>query len=121
MLRIQPAKIDLQRADATFSGALDLRTMSLEQSVEIVSRVPPAKWSEPNPRVRIVWSGPLQKPSRSIDAAQLVNSLSARAIQRESARIEALDADIRERAMFNRRCAQTEWYASVKRRFAVRR
>ncbi len=29
VLRIQPAKIDLQRADATFSGALDLRTMSL--------------------------------------------------------------------------------------------
>ncbi len=109
MLRIQPVKIDLQRADATFSGALDLRTLSVEQSIEIVSRVTPPKWSEPNPRVRIVWSGPLQKPARSIDAAQLVNGLSARAIERESARIEALGADIRERAMFNRRLRATEW------------
>lgn len=109
VLRVQPVKIDLQRADATFAAALDLRTLSVEQSVEIVSRVTPPKWSEPNPRVRIMWSGPLQKPVRSIDAAQLVNGLSARAIQRESARIEALDADIRERAMFNRRLRADQW------------
>ncbi len=109
VLRLQPVKIDLQRADATFAAALDLRTLSVEQTMEIVSRVTPPKWSEPNPRVRIMWSGPLQKPVRSIDAAQLVNGLSARAIQRESARIEALDADIRERAMFNRRLRMDEW------------
>jgi hypothetical protein len=109
VLRLQPVKIDLQRADATFAAALDLRTLSVEQTMEIVSRVTPPKWSEPNPRVRIIWSGPLQKPVRSIDAAQLVNGLSARAIQRESARIEALDADIRERAMFNRRLRMDEW------------
>ena len=106
---MQPSKIDLQSADATFSAALDLRTLTIDQALEIVSRATPPKWTDPNPRVRIVWTGPLQKPARAIDAAQLVNGLSARAIQRESARIEALDADIRERAMFNRRLRGDEW------------
>lgn len=109
VIRVQPAKIDLQSADATFSAALDLRTLTVDQALEIVSRTTPPKWTDPNPRVRIVWTGPLQKPARAIDAAQLVNGLSARAIQRESARIDALDADIRERAMFNRRLRMDEW------------
>jgi hypothetical protein len=109
VIRAQPAKLDLQAADATFSAALDLRTLTVDQALELVSRVTPPKWTDPNPRVRIVWAGPLQQPTRAIDAAQLVNGLSARAIQRESARIEALDADIRERAMFNRRLRIDEW------------
>ena len=41
-------------------------------------------------------------PTRTIDVAGLVNGLAARAIARESERIDILDADIRERAFFNR-------------------
>ncbi len=109
VIRMQPTKIDLQGADATFSAALDLRTLTVDQTLDMASRTTPPQWTDPNPRVRIVWSGPLQKPARSIDAAQFVNGLSARSIQRESARIDALNADIRERAMFNRRWRMDEW------------
>ncbi|MFN3892250.1 MAG: AsmA family protein [Beijerinckiaceae bacterium] len=109
VLRFQPVKIGAPGAEASLSGAFDLRTLGAEQTLEIVSRTTPPKWTDPNPRVRMAWSGPVNKATRSIDAASLVNGLSARAIQRESARIEALEADIRERAMFNRRLRTDEW------------
>ena len=91
------------------SGAFDLRSLTSEQTLEIISRHAPANWTGPNPRVRLVWSGPADKATRSIDAASLVNGLSARAILRESARIEAMESDIRERSMFNRRLRADEW------------
>ncbi len=109
VLRFQPVKLALPRADATLSGAFDLRNMSIEQTLDIVSRTAPPKWTDPNPHVRIMWSGAIDKATRAIEASSLVNGLSARAIQRESARIEALEADIRERAMFNRRMRAAEW------------
>lgn len=109
VLRLQPVKIAASGVDAFLSGAFDLRALASEQSLEIVAGAAPPKWTDPNPRVRIVWSGPANKTVRAIDAGSLVNGLSARAILRESARIEALDADIRERAMFNRRLRADEW------------
>lgn len=111
VMRFQPEKIELPSAEAVLSGAFDLRALTGEQVLDIISRTIPPRWNDPNPRVRIVWSGPLDGATRSIDAANLVNGLSARAIQRESARIEALEADIRERAMFNRRLRADEWRA----------
>ena len=44
-----------------------------------------------------------------IDASALSSALTARALVREGARIAALEADIRERAAFNRRLKAQEW------------
>jgi hypothetical protein len=46
---------------------------------------------------------------RSVDAGPLLNAISSRAIAREAARVEALEADIRERAYFNRRAKALEF------------
>ncbi|MDB5534185.1 MAG: hypothetical protein JWO28_2500, partial [Hyphomicrobiales bacterium] len=46
---------------------------------------------------------------RTLEIAGLVNGLSARAIEREAARVAALEADIRERAAFNRRLRAQEF------------
>ncbi|MBX9757129.1 MAG: AsmA family protein [Beijerinckiaceae bacterium] len=109
VLRLQPVKMDALVADAVLGASFDLRTLSSEQVLDIISRHAPPNWTGASPRVRIVWSGPLDKASRAIDAASLVNGLSARAIVRESARIDAFEADIRERSMFNRRLRADEW------------
>jgi len=53
--------------------------------------------------VAVALSGPVDAPTRQIDASGFVAGLAAQAIGRESDRIAALDADIRERAAFNRR------------------
>ena len=85
------------------SASLDLRRMALEAAVKLPTGELPKDWSEPPPQVAVVWRGPLGAPQRGLDAGPFINGLAVRAIARESARIEALEADLRERAFFARR------------------
>ncbi len=85
------------------SASLDLRRMALEARTELPVGALPRDWNEPTPKVAVVWRGPLATPQREIEAAPFINGLAVRAIARESARIEALEADMRERAFFARR------------------
>ena len=59
--------------------------------------------------------GPLAAPVRRIDDAALVAGLSSQAIARESDHIAAVEADIRERAFFNR-VIKTEQYLDMRDR-----
>ena len=85
------------------SAAIDLRRMSLEARAPLPSGVLPKNWNGAPPQVAALWRGPLAAPQRDLDAGTYINALAARAIARESARIEALEADLRERAFFARR------------------
>lgn len=107
--RLQPAPISAPGVAIGATASLDLRDQKLEETLEFTSLKPPAGWTGAPPQARIVWSGPVGAPNREVLAAGLVNGLSARAILRETARIEALEADIRERAYFNRRLKAQEW------------
>lgn len=88
-------------ADATF--AVDLRNFVVDQRITFTGRQLPKDWNDPPPQASIFWKGPLANPTRSIDASGMGNVLAARAIARETVRVQALEADIRERAYFNRR------------------
>ena len=94
LLRLQAPQI---------SAAIDLRRLSLEARAPLPSGVLPKNWNGPPPQVAALWRGPLAAPQRDLDAGLFINALAARAIARESARIEALEADQRERALFARR------------------
>jgi hypothetical protein len=85
------------------SAAIDLRRMRLDARAPLPSGVLPKNWSGAPPQVAALWRGPLAAPQRDLDAGTFINALAARAIARESARIEALEADLRERAFFARR------------------
>ena len=91
------------------AGLYDARAHVGESVVELQSPTPPKGWSGPPPRVRVAWSGPADKAARTIDASALSSALASRALAREGARIAALEADIRERAAFNRRLKAQEW------------
>ena len=60
-------------------------------------------WSGPPPSASVTVDDALDAPKRRIDAAGLAAGLATQAIARESDRIANLEADIRERAFFNRR------------------
>ena len=92
----------IENASSNVALQVDLRTMAVEQKIA-VSGTPPPDWTDAAPQATIIWKGPLNAPTRTIDAASLGNALSTRAITREMARVQALEADIRERAFFNRR------------------
>ena len=55
------------------------------------------------PRIEIAWTGAAAAPLRAINSDALIGALAERAIAREAERNAALEADIRERAFFNRR------------------
>lgn len=81
----------------------DLRALTLEARLAVTSLTQPRDWSEAPPAAVLVWQGRSGELRRTIEASPLVNAISGRAIAREAARVDALEADIRERAMFNRR------------------
>lgn len=94
--------------DGDLSATFDLRSLTGLAKLELVARKRPKDWNGALPAValeRVLQSSAAEgKAGRvAIRAAGFVNGVSARAIVREVARMEALEFDIRERAYFNRR------------------
>jgi hypothetical protein len=60
-------------------------------------------WSGSPPSAAVTVDDALEAPKRQIDVSSLSAALAAQAIARETDRISTMEADIRERAYFNRR------------------
>lgn len=82
--------------------ALDLRRMSLDADLTILLHGSQA------PQIGVSFEGPLGQPKRRVDATSLTSWLSIRAVERETKRIEAMEADMRERARIARQRAEEE-------------
>lgn len=91
------------------NGSINLRALTLDAALTLVAARPEGWVGADAPEAAIRWTGPLQRPARTLAVASLVNGLSARAIEREAARIEMLEFEARERAMFNRRLRAREF------------
>jgi hypothetical protein len=83
--------------------AYDARAGSLETRALLTLKPLPKDWDGQAPRLAVIWKGSPIAPTRDLDAGMFIASLTARALAREQARIEAFEADVRERAFFNRR------------------
>ncbi len=102
MLQISPPPST--GADAALNADFDLRRAILAQHLTFVLKAPPKDWSGPPPQVAVLIKGPFTgAPAVEIEAAALANALAARAILRESARINSYEFDIHERAFFYQR------------------
>jgi hypothetical protein len=123
MMRIVPAEPAASLAgglDAQASATLDLRSLLLDQRATIRMLAAPKDWKEPAlPQLHVVWRGPLAAPMRDLEAGSLINGLSARAIARESARIEAFESDLRERSFFVRRLKGLQYLQQRDREIAA--
>jgi hypothetical protein len=81
-------------------AALDLRDLTLAQTGALSLAAVPKNWNGTLPQVTIGWNGSIANPTQSLDAATFVNALAARAIARQSARIQAQEFDVHEHAFF---------------------
>jgi hypothetical protein len=72
-------------------------------NIELAATASGKPGSGPPPTVAVALTGSLDTPTRRIEAAPLAAGLAVQAIASETERISALEADIRERAYFNRR------------------
>jgi hypothetical protein len=98
-LRFGPVELALPEGAASVSGAFALTDASLGLDEKLVHGKVGPFWSGPPPSVEISATG----DARKINAALLAAGLAAEAIERENDRIENFEADVRERAFFNRR------------------
>ena len=104
VMKVGPIAIAGPRGGATLSADLDLRKLVVETKLAINSSAADLKfWSGPPPSAKIDVENALEAPKRQLDVSSLSAALAAQAIARETDRIAALEADIRERAFFNRR------------------
>ena len=103
VIRVGPLAISRSGGSATMSAAFDLRALSLAVEVAFAEAHGGKFWVGAPPTVAVSLTGALAAPARRIDASALAAGLAAQAIGRDSDRISGLEADIRERAWFNRR------------------
>ena len=95
--------------------SLDLRTLSVEARTMLTADPLPKDWTGSAPQLTIID----RDGARELDAGAFINTLAARAITKEAARIEALEGDIRERAAFARRKRGLDFLHQREREIAV--
>jgi AsmA family/AsmA-like C-terminal region len=104
LMKIGPIKFPEGKGDEALSADFDLRTLTTQARVTITSSASDLKfWSGSPPSATVTLDNALDAPKRQIDISALTAALAAQAVARESDRISTLEADIRERAFFNRR------------------
>ncbi len=103
VIHVGPLAISRAGGSSTASAAFDLRAESLAIDVAFAEARGGKFWVGAPPAVDVSLTGAFVAPARRIDASQLAAGLAAQAIGRDTDRISALEADIRERAWFNRR------------------
>ncbi|MCO5091929.1 AsmA family protein [Bosea sp. (in: a-proteobacteria)] len=104
LIRLQPFAFARNGLRAEASGILDLRALSADLRLGLKPLGPlPKGWPGDAPQIGIVWRGPLSNLKRESDVSALSNTVAARALAREIERVEAFEADARERAMHARR------------------
>ncbi|MGB7976772.1 MAG: AsmA family protein [Roseiarcus sp.] len=102
--KIGPIKIPEGQGDEALNADFDLRTLTTQTRFTLASSARDLKfWSGPPPSAGVTIDNALEAPKRQIDVSSLSAALAAQAIARETDRISTLEADIRERAFFNRR------------------
>ena len=102
ILRVGPIAIAEPSGRAMITGDFDLRSLNLQVRAMFEEARAGKFWSGPLPSATISIRSAMDTAPRQIDVAGLVAGLATQAIARESDRIEGLEADMRERAYFNR-------------------
>ncbi len=92
--KIAPGVID------DLDAVVDLHDLTLAQTSALSLAAVPKNWNGALPQVALSWNGNIASPTQSLDAAAFVNALAARAIARQSARIQAQEFDVHEHAFF---------------------
>lgn len=106
-------------ASLTGAAAHDLGTGRFELRAALAAKAPPPGWPAPAPEIDVrLHAQRGEDLRREADVAVLANLLTTRAVQRELERIEAMEADMRERAFFMRRLRADRERAEAERKAA---
>lgn len=94
--------VDSAAARIGGGASLDLKRLVLDADLTLQPKRPEA------PQIGVSFEGPLADPKRRIDATGFTGWLTVRAVERETRRIDAMEADIKQRAAVARQRAEEE-------------
>ena len=103
VLKIGPIDVPQTDGRASLSASVDLKALTGQLRATFSQMQTTKYWSGAPPAISVDIKGAFDAPTRSVDSAAFAAGLAQQAIARESDRIAALEADMRERAAFNRR------------------
>lgn len=119
VVRLAPFVEETALARLSVVASHDLRGGTGELRALMALNQAPQGWYGSPPQIFAVWRGPAGQMRRSDDLGALSNALSQRALQREIERVEAFEADIRERQMFARRLRAERERRAAEERAAI--
>ena len=102
-LRLGPVAASAEAGSWQGTAIVDLRNGTMDARGTLQSAATPRLWVGPPPAVGLGWSGPVARPTRTIDPGPLVNGLAAVVLARELDRIETFELDAAERQRRNSR------------------
>ena len=102
-LKFGPLSVARPREKAVLDASFDLRRLALKPGLLSSRPRPISILVRTAPGASVIVDDALDAQKRRLDVSALSAGLATQAIARESERIAALEADIRERAFFNRR------------------
>lgn len=108
VVRVPDLDVTVPDAQVSADAALDLADLGFTLRTTLTATAQPKDWRGDPPQLTLTSKGPLDEPTRDLDAGLFLNGIAARAIAREQDRIELMKDDLRERAFFARRLRQIE-------------
>jgi hypothetical protein len=118
-VRIGPMETHTSGALIQSSLALDVRNLRVDGRTSLTADQVPKDWTGPQPQATVGIKGLIGGTFiRDVDASTLANILTTRLVSRELARMEAQEADLRERAFFARRLKYDRERAEMARKAA---
>jgi hypothetical protein len=119
VIRFGPIEVHEGGALIQGSLALDIRSLRVEGRSTLLSDDAPKDWTGPPPQASVGLKGLIGGTLiREVDASTLANIITTRTVSRELARLEAQEADLRERNAFARRLKHDREMAEQARKAA---
>nr|WP_281354569.1 AsmA-like C-terminal region-containing protein [Aurantimonas aggregata] len=117
------APVTLRQGEATLSlaGSLDLAALTVAGDLSLLVDAGDDRVAGADPSIAYSLDGPLAAPALSIDTAALTNYLSVRALEREQARVEAMQENLQERLRLRREARFYRWQEAEAARVAEER
>nr|WP_269812729.1 AsmA-like C-terminal region-containing protein [Aurantimonas marina] len=116
--RFAPVSIKDGDETLTLDGAVDLADLTIAADLTLAIDPGDDRVEGAEPTVFYSLTGPLADPTLSVDATALTNYLSVRALEREQARVEAMQESLQETLRLRREARFYRWRAAEATRIA---
>ncbi|MEO1066172.1 MAG: AsmA-like C-terminal region-containing protein, partial [Pseudomonadota bacterium] len=105
VIRVANVSFDTDSVDTSASATVDLTTMRLKGAMSLIveaADIDDTPVSGSTPEIAIVFDGPFEEPTRTLDLQPLLGYLTVRRFEQEVRRVEILQADILEKQRLSR-------------------